>query len=596
MDIHRPKARLGWQIAAVVGALYALFVAAQDIDWLASLAGLTEHGDYGVNLEPTVQPGLARIGGVTPGMPFAAAGIVAGDMVRLREPLWKFRRVLQVGERVHVTVTHGAQVARRRPHDGGEPRTGPAWKRPRSDPGRSGAPAGRPAGDSSLSCAAGPVRWRCCWASHGQLRPYLPTPGPILSWATTYPLVFVTNLGSTVIEYAAFLAFGLTLLGGVDGGRRWRWIAFAILVSGLVVAQGMFAAVLFGVRLPAPATPLGLRLVSNLGDILSLAGTATCLMAAWWRSAAGERQRFALLALAFGCIIVNQAWYIAMAVQSQGDELLGSWVTLGANILAGVIAPALFAYAILRHRILDLGFALNRTLVFSAVSAILLTAFGLTEWAVDHFVKIEGRERNALIDAAIALAVFLTFHRVRDFVEHAVETLFFRAWQEKEADLRRFVADAAFVTRRDALTAGLVGALSRFADGADVAVYVKAGDGQFSRAAGDFSGAPRTLDADDPALVRLRAERKPVEPDAAGSVLAATLVCPLLHRDEVIGAVLMASREAGGAFRPDEIELLGWAARQVGADLQALEIEQLQAAVSRLEHQLQGARLTARPA
>ena len=116
------------------------------------------------------------------------------------------------------------------------------------------------------------------------------------------------------------------------------------------------------------------------------------------------------------------------------------------DVLAGVVAPALFAYAILKHRVLDLGFALNRTLVYAAVSAILVGAFALAEWAIDHVLTIQGRETNALIDAAIALAVSLTFHPVRRFVEHAIELLFFRSWQEKAAALRKFVAEAGFVS------------------------------------------------------------------------------------------------------------------------------------------------------
>ena len=84
MDIDRPKAGRGWRIAAVVGALYALFVAAQDLDWLASFAGLTEHGDYGVSLEPKPETrARPRSLAPRPGSTFAAAGIcVAGDMVR----------------------------------------------------------------------------------------------------------------------------------------------------------------------------------------------------------------------------------------------------------------------------------------------------------------------------------------------------------------------------------------------------------------------------------------------------------------------------------------------------------------------------------
>jgi len=65
----------------------------------------------------------------------------------------------------------------------------------------------------------------------------------------------------------------------------------------------------------------------------------------------------------------------------------------------------------------------------------------------------------------------------------------------------------------------------------------------------------------------------------------------MVHRGEVIGVALLAGREPGVAFRPDEEALLGWATLQVGLDLHALEVEQLQAQVTRLEHQLEGARL-----
>jgi hypothetical protein len=266
------------------------------------------------------------------------------------------------------------------------------------------------------------------------------------------------------------------------------------------------------------------------------------------------------------------------------------------DFLAGVAAPLLFAYAILRHRVLDLGFAVNRTLVYSIVSAILLAAFGLIEWGVDHFVKIEGREQNALIDAAIALVVYLGFHRVTGFVEHAVEALFFRRWQEKEAELRRFVADAAFIGRREVLLERFAETLRRFADGTAAAVYLRADGGGYARLAGGGGEAPRLIDDDDPALVRLRADRKPVTTAGTGSTLSAELACPMLHRGELTGLVLMAGRAEGVGYRPDETELLGWATLQVGLDLHALEIEQLQAAVARLENRLEGARLAAQPA
>ena len=79
-------------------------------------------------------------------------------------------------------------------------------------------------------------------------------------------------------------------------------------------------------------------------------------------------------------------------------------------------------------------------------------------------------------------------------------------------------------------------------------------------------------------------------------MLPAELAAPTISRNAVTGFVLMGAKPDAGGYRPDEVELIGWATTQVGLDLHALEVEQLQAAVTRLEHQLEGARLTARPA
>ncbi len=223
----------------------------------------------------------------------------------------------------------------------------------------------------------------------------------------------------------------------------------------------------------------------------------------------------------------------------------------------------------------DLGFAVNRTLVFTGVSAILLAAFGLIEWAVDHYLPVEGREKNARIDAAIALGVFLAFHRVRDLVEHWVEALFFHRWQLAEKALRRFVREAAFVRSPEALAGTFALALSAFVDGAPAAVYRIGEDGQPRRVeTTDEDFGPMTIDVDDPVLVTLRAEPKPL---AVAANPSDSLAAPVVNRNDVVGLVLLGPKPDGLDYRPDEIELIGWSTRQVGLDLRALEIEQLTA-------------------
>jgi hypothetical protein len=243
--------------------------------------------------------------------------------------------------------------------------------------------------------------------------------------------------------------------------------------------------------------------------------------------------------------------------------------------LAGTLLGAVvFAYAVMRHRVVDLGFALNRTLVYGVVSVILLAAFGLIEWAVEHFLPIRGREENALVDAGIAVGVFLTFHRVRNFVEHVIERLFFRRWQMAEADLRRFVREAAFVTRAPALEESFAEALRSYGEGAAAAVYMRDAGG-YARTAGEATGVPVKLDPDLPVLVSLRADPKPIE--VHEGALNGRLIAPMVNRNEVLGLVVLGHKPSGPAWRPDEVELIGWATRQVGLDLHALKVERLEA-------------------
>jgi len=102
---------------------------------------------------------------------------------------------------------------------------------------------------------------------------------------------------------------------------------------------------------------------------------------------------------------------------------------------------------------------------------------------------------------------------------------------------------------------------------------------------GRVSGVGELIEIDDPLLVALRADPKPLEPGETQSSLPAALAAPMLHRNEVIGIVLLGRKPHGLSYRPDEIELIGWATQQVGLDLHALKVEQLEAAVAALRQE-----------
>jgi hypothetical protein len=241
----------------------------------------------------------------------------------------------------------------------------------------------------------------------------------------------------------------------------------------------------------------------------------------------------------------------------------------------------LFVYAILRHRVIDVGFTLNRTLVYGGVSAILLAAVALAEWGLHQLLALEGWEGGALLSAGLAIAVVLAFHPVRRFVEHYVSATLFRPWRDKEQALRKFVHEAAFFKDAAQLGAAFSDALERFS-GVPCCVYRVADDGAYVC---PTANRP-TAHADDPILVALRARAEPCDIEGANSALDGAHAFPMMHGHDLEGFAVLGRKLDGERHRPDEIELIEWASRQVGLDLFALGVDQLKGERQQLGHEV----------
>lgn len=63
----------------------------------------------------------------------------------------------------------------------------------------------------------------------------------------------------------------------------------------------------------------------------------------------------------------------------------------------------------------------------------------------------------------------------------------------------------------------------------------------------------------------------------------------MVHRADVTGFMALGRKPSGSAWRPDEIELLGWASHHIGLDLYALKVEHLEQANSILAIRLEQA-------
>jgi hypothetical protein len=327
-----------------------------------------------------------------------------------------------------------------------------------------------------------------------------------------------------------------------------------------------------------------------LKPILSMGGIPALLLcflgfADAWRHIQGEpRQRLrwliAALAIALAGNSLGVLFFLGIFGYTTSAQTL---VNFAASILVAVGFITL-TYAVLRHRVIDVGFVISRTLVFAVFTGLLLVLFGLVEWLVDHLVHFKRRESSALLDALIAVTIFLMLHRVRDGIERLVERVFFRASHARQTALQHFLETAPNFLEPDALAGALLMAVDAYAGSRGSGIYRRDKTGRFVLEKSTLDELPRVLAADAEVIVELKTSHKPYQFGRLGFELAA-LALPVVRRAELVGFLAVAEKTDRTVFRPDEIENLLRAVHQVNSDFYAMQLERFQQRSHELEQQ-----------
>lgn len=404
----------------------------------------------------------------------------------------------------------------------------------------------------------------------------IPRWSPSASFDTLY--YFWANIGLLGIALLPALFYFLA----EDARRRWQraLVIGWFVLAGVIVLRSLYIIATYDWSHPLMLRP---AVMIDGSTVIGFLLGCTIAGASYSRLDAIQRNRIRFIVAAFALFvtaqIINTAQFLGYFPHSAG------FFTFLTYVLMSITAAALLAYSMVRHRLFDFGFAVNRTLVFGSISFTLLATFGLMEWGAEHFVPEAWHEGGPFISAGVALGLFLVFHRLRDWIERHVERLFFSSWHRAEAALRRFVESAGHFDRMGVLCASFVEAISRYAGGAQAALYLRDEAGSYRLETGELAGAAPSC-ADDPAIAAMRAERQPVELDQVEGHLPGALALPMLDQGALIGFALLEHRHNAAHYRPDEVRNLGWAAQQIGLDLQALQARNLKARVAELDTRL----------
>jgi hypothetical protein len=327
-----------------------------------------------------------------------------------------------------------------------------------------------------------------------------------------------------------------------------------------------------------------LQPILSMGEIAAL---LLCFLAFAdaWRHIQGEpRQRLRWFIAAVAIVLAGTSLNLLFFLGVFGD-------TTNAETLAGLAAAILVAvglitltYAVLRHRVIDVGFVISRTLVFAVFTGLLLVLFAAVEWLVDHLVHVRQRESSVLMDGAIAVAIYLIFHRVRNGIERLVERVFFRASHARQTALQHFLDTAPNFSEPNTLAEAFVEVVDAYAGSQGSGIYRRDESGHFVLEKSTLNSMPREVAADAEVIIGLRQSPKPYYFGRLG-LASPALILPVVRRSELVGFLAVAEKIDRTVFRPDEIESLLRAVHQVNSDFYALQLERFQQRSQELEQQ-----------
>ncbi|HEX3671175.1 MAG TPA: hypothetical protein VHT92_05665, partial [Candidatus Cybelea sp.] len=272
--------------------------------------------------------------------------------------------------------------------------------------------------------------------------------------------------------------------------------------------------------------------VTLLLPFLAIFSALACGILAIAASPRADRLRAAWL-------MVPPAVLFVVAFVGENDQSLirsyALWLAIDFAATGVLFAvPAVLTYAALSRRLVDVGFVLNRALVFGIVSTIVVSAFILAEWIASEWFVNASHTSGAIAGASIALVLGFSMRYIHNYVDRFVDRVFFRKRHEDEAALWRFAHEASYIADRRVLLDRTVQKVHEHTSAQGAAILTLNGAGAYVSATGN--GERTTVSQNDPAIVAMRAWRKPVDLHRVGdSLLNGELSFPMISRGELVG-------------------------------------------------------------
>jgi hypothetical protein len=400
-----------------------------------------------------------------------------------------------------------------------------------------------------------------------------PSHGFAAPWAWVYVLlasclVFAAPLG--VAMWATYAGGFARPLSRPRRAAQWMCYAFVAAAMAIGIAEFVGTVTLW-------FNPVGLAFhpIWTLPAFAAILAALVCSLLAIAECRGVDRQRAAWSLIPLPFVYLALQTFLVINFTSSSYSTYVAFALLYSTLT--FIAPLALTYAALNRRLIDIGFVLNRTLVFAIVSAIVIGAFVLAEWAASEWLVSASHTSSIVVGMLVALALGVSMRYIHRYADRFVDRVFFRKRHDDEAALRNFAQEAPFITEATVLLERAAQVARQHTDADDVRILMRDEAGSYRQ----YFNLGTPISENDAAIVTLRAWGKPLDlHDTAGSQLHGAIAFPMMARGVLVGALVCGPKTTGESFAPDETDALMTLAHSVGIAYDSLKRESAGSAAS----------------
>jgi len=220
-----------------------------------------------------------------------------------------------------------------------------------------------------------------------------------------------------------------------------------------------------------------------------------------------------------------------------------------------ILTPIALMYAILKRHVIDVRFVISRTVVYAAITTLVVGIIGLVDWATSAYLH-EVRVAMAL-DALVTIGIAFALNRVHRWLEYAVDFVLFRKKYEAETYLKRLARTLHNAKQETTVDHSLVHDPYKRLELLNATLFRANGTGFDARASASAHGHARSTFEYDHDLVRfLTTERARVNLRDLDGEADASIAIPIFQGNALAGFALYGTHRDGTSLDPDELETL----------------------------------------